>query len=63
MAVPRDMQGIALAVLHNDIYYPPLFKLNKPHQNWFCNFRVAGVNKETIGEEYASFCFNGYGSR
>jgi formylglycine-generating enzyme required for sulfatase activity len=61
MATPKDMQGIIAGRVHNDIYYPPLFNLNKLIKPDFAIFRVAEVNKERIRREYSSALFNGYG--
>ncbi len=62
MAVPKDMPGIVSGRVHNALYYPPLFNLNKLIQPNFTIFRVAEVFKEPILREYATSFFNGYGT-
>lgn len=62
MAVPKDMPGIISGRVHNALYYPPLFNLNKFIKPDFAIFRVVEVFKEPIQREYAVAFFNGYGT-
>jgi formylglycine-generating enzyme required for sulfatase activity len=62
MAVPFDMQGIPSGRVHNALYYPPFFNLNKFIKPDFAIFRVAEEHKEPIKREFNVSFFNGYGT-
>jgi gamma-glutamyl hercynylcysteine S-oxide synthase len=62
MAVPKDMPGIVSGRVHNALYYPPMFNLNKFIKPEFAIFRVAELYKEPIRREFATSFFNGYGT-
>lgn len=61
-AVPKDMQGIVSGRVHNALYYPPMFNLNKFIKPEFTIYRVAELAKEPIKREFATAFFNGYGT-
>ena len=62
MAVVKDMPGIVAGRVHNALYYPPFFNLNKFIKPDFAIFRVAELYKEPIRREFATSFFNGYGT-
>ena len=61
MAVTNKMQNILAGRVHNALYYPPLFNLNKLIKPDFAIFRVAELYKEPIQRELAISFFNGHG--
>jgi formylglycine-generating enzyme required for sulfatase activity len=62
MAVPKDMPSIVAGRVHDAIYMPPPFNLNKYIKPDIAIFRVLQVVEGKLHREAAVAFFNGYGT-